>query len=496
MPKQTFTFFKNSPPTGNQKPFFKGIRLKFVVLFSCIILITIGILSSYWYIIFNQKLDTTSRILTQNELISSIQYIQKNQYSVKEIVALLNELAFVTSNSDYKLYFALYNTKGQLIEKSAQFEADQNTIQTLSLSKHDNRIYHSKAFQTQKNRYFFSESTRFTDAFGNDFFLQFTIDPFHHLEAKQFFIDTLLFSLPLLIGLVLFMSIILTRWTLKPLSRLNQTVSSFSLTTGKQLLPISKHNDELDQLSQTLNTLLIKNRKSFETLSTFTANASHELRLPITAMKGEAEICLSKDRSISEYKSVLSSIIEELDKITRMTKQLLQLTRGDSGADATSMQSLDLAKILNKLIHFYAAVAQNKHISLQYQKPDSPQIILGSQSSIEEIFSNLIENALKYTPEKGIITIYFTKTQNDIIISIQDSGIGISPNNSDLIFERFYQVKDPQTNKLNYKEFKGVGLGLSIVKMLVQSLHGQITVDSHLGQGSCFNVSFPKIKKS
>ena len=475
-------------PKSSQHRFFKGIRLKFVLLFSAIILISISILSSYWYMIFNQKLDKTSQIFTQNELVSSIQYIQDHRYSIQDIITLLNELSFVTSNSHYRLYFALYNHNGQLIEKSPEFEPDWQIIPKLTLSPQDQRIYHSKPFQSRENRYYFSESKGFLDAFGNQFFLQFTVDPFHHLEAKQFFVDTLLLSIPILIGLVLFVSVLLTRWTLKPISRLSQTVSSFSLTTGDQLLPISKHHDELDQLSQTLNTLVTQNRKSFETLSTFSANASHELRLPITAMKGEAEICLSKDRSITEYKNVLGSITEELDKVTRMINQLLQLTRGDSGADTFQKEPLDLATIIPPLTHFYAAFAQNKQITLDCQSPNSAHMILANLSSIQEIFSNLIENAIKYTPEKGSITINFKQTQDEIIVSIQDTGIGISPKDQQRIFERFYQVEESQL-----KQISGVGLGLSIVKMLVESHQGKITVDSHLGKGSCFKVYFPKI---
>lgn len=348
------------------------------------------------------------------------------------------------------------------------------------------KIYHTESLQENQKNYYFSETKAFHDASGELLYLQFTIDPFHHIEIKNYLIDTILISIPILLLFIFLSSVILTKWTLKPIIHLTRTVQSFSLTTGKRLLPLSKNNDEIDKLSQTLNNLVIQNRESFETLILFTATLSHELRLPITAIKGEAEVCLSKPRTVIEYQSILQSVIEELDKLTKMINRLFSLNRIDLGDDPIQWQVIDIGKILNTLISFYDALAETRKINLTGVFELNTFFIKGDVDKIQEIFSNLIENAIKYTGENGQISVSISRKGNQIAISIEDTGIGISAADQDRIFDRFFQVQKDRTGNQS-----GTGLGLSIVKQLLTLHHGSITVQSELQKGSCFTVYLP-----
>ncbi|MFC1617331.1 ATP-binding protein [Candidatus Margulisiibacteriota bacterium] len=307
-------------------------------------------------------------------------------------------------------------------------------------------------------------------------------------EVSNMLLKIILFAVPESLLISIFCSFILTRWVLNPISKLNKTAKALSTTDHKQFLPVVGSNDELDQLAETFNNNFRKIRDSYKRITLFTADASHELRLPITAIRGEAEVMLQKDRTIEEYRTVLANMVEEMDHMKKVLDRLLKLSRADSGEDPLDIKELNINKLVSKLIDYYQALAELKNIPLILSGSEKDIIIKGDREKLQELFSNLIENAIKYTNNNGKINLNIIIKKSFCEISIKDTGIGIPAKHLSSIFKRFYRV-----DKSRSRQEGGAGLGLSIAQMIAQAHNGKITVISELQKGSLFTVKLPYI---
>ncbi|MFC2092045.1 ATP-binding protein, partial [Elusimicrobiota bacterium] len=327
---------------------------------------------------------------------------------------------------------------------------------------------------------------RFKDVRGRLYYLQFSINPEIRGQTLDMLKKTFLIAIPIIIFIVLIGGFLLTRRVLKPVAKLIRSAKAVSVKQKDLYLPVSDSGDELDQLAQAFNDVFKRLRDSYSQIVKFTADASHELRLPITAIKGEAEIVLERERNTDEYKKVIESVVEEMDRLSVTINRLLELTRSDSGEEVSVFADIQLGDLVVRLVNFYSALAETKNIMLSFSSKHDNVSIKGDRSRIQELFSNLIENAIKYTPESGSIEVSVSKAQKTCSVSVQDSGIGIPQEEQKNIFKRFYRV-----DKSRSRDEGGVGLGLSIVQMIANEHNAAIEVESDLGKGTCFTVTFP-----
>jgi len=216
----------------------------------------------------------------------------------------------------------------------------------------------------------------------------------------------------------------------------------------------------------------------------FVADASHELRTPISIMITEIDVALKKMRSIEEYKNILKSNKEELDRLSSLVKNLLFLARDGINQQNKNMGAVDLTDLLSMIIVQFKPMYQKKQIMVQFHPAEDSVIVKGNVSDLRQLFSNLVDNAIKYT-RKGKIEIDLSQTNKFAKVSVADTGIGISLENQKRLFDRFYRVEVARS------EIKGYGLGLSICKAIIERHHGTITVNSNLHQGSTFTVLLP-----
>lgn len=225
-------------------------------------------------------------------------------------------------------------------------------------------------------------------------------------------------------------------------------------------------------------------KESFQRLKQFTADASHELRNPLMAIETNASVALKyPERMREEDKEKFSAIAAATDQMTRLTEDLLFLARTDKLS--TVHQSLiHLSLILSDSIQLYKLTAEEKDITLTTELAKD-LYLLGDEALLKQVFANLLQNALYYTPAGGAIVVEANRVNSKIVINVKDTGIGIAPEHLDQIFERFFRVDTSRS----YKNAKS-GLGLAIVREIVQLHKGKISVDSQLGVGSCFTVSF------
>jgi heavy metal sensor kinase len=246
--------------------------------------------------------------------------------------------------------------------------------------------------------------------------------------------------------------------------------------------------DELQRLSDTLNQMLDRIETAFLRVTRFTADASHELRTPVSLIRTEAELALRRSRSVAEYKESLRHILMEAERTTVLIEQLLSLARADSGRETLRMQPVDLRESLYSLLESWGQIAAIRNLQFSWSIDDEDTMVLGDQTSLRRLLDILLDNAFKYTPAPGSVHLSLERTRDRAIMLVQDSGPGIDESEQNKIFERFYRV-----DQARGREQGGAGLGLAIAQWIVTQHHGLITVESRPGNGATFRVELPTI---
>ena len=219
----------------------------------------------------------------------------------------------------------------------------------------------------------------------------------------------------------------------------------------------------------------------------FVANASHELKTPITAIRGLVETLIDdKEIAPERQERFLAKIRDQSSRLSAIVTDLLTLSRLEAATDDSGYAPLDLREPVLASAQTLASAAEEKEIALETQVPETPVKVAGDEEALGQVITNLLDNALKYTPTGGKVGVHLTSEGGNAVVEVQDSGIGIEPKDRDRIFERFYRV-----DKARSRELGGTGLGLSIVKHIVLAHNGQVSVDSTPGVGSAFRISLP-----
>lgn len=281
---------------------------------------------------------------------------------------------------------------------------------------------------------------------------------------------------------------LLARRALRPVDRMTQTAKKISGEHLSQRLQESGNRDELDRLARTLNDMLDRLHGAIDQMRRFSADASHELQTPLTILKGEMEVALLKPRSPEEYQEVLTSGLEEMDRINHLVEGLLLLARAESGMLRLDMQVINVHELLKKTLLQLTPLA-DKH-SLRFNlKPGETNNIKGDSEHLRRVFLNLLTNAIKHSPADEVIEVRLLKKETWAVIQITDSGNGITENEQKLIFNRFHRLSESRSAAGK----EGVGLGLSIALSIVEAHGGTIHVESSPGVGATFSVHLPAI---
>ena len=277
---------------------------------------------------------------------------------------------------------------------------------------------------------------------------------------------------------------ILARRSLAPIGYIASKAESISSQNLSERLTPRGTGDEMDDLIRTINEMISRLEGSFERMAEFTADASHELKTPICAMRGEAEVLLLKERKAEEYQEGLAHFIEQFDHLNQMINDLILLSKFDTTQIELKTAPLRLDLLVQDLCHLFQVLAEQKNIALEVG-PLEEVTVMGDKTRLQQLFTNLIDNAIKYTP-KGSIHATVERNEDTALVKIKDTGIGIPQEEQEKIFKRFYRA-----DKSRSRETGGVGLGLSIAEWIVRAHHGSIEVDSEFNKGSTFTVYLP-----
>jgi len=297
------------------------------------------------------------------------------------------------------------------------------------------------------------------------------------------------FVIGLIIPCGIAVSTLVGRWlakrSMRPIDDVTRATRRIGAENLNERLEPRAVDDELGRLISTLNGLLERLETNFRQVSRFSADVSHELRTPLTIIQGEAEVAMKSTATAEEMRQALEVIVDESRHMSQLVRNLLTLARLETGHQRVDLVPVPLKPIVEDLAEEAHVMAVQKGISLNVG-PLEEANILGDPVLLHQVGFNLIDNAVKYTPSGGRIGLKLETDGKAAKLVIEDSGIGIDPSEKELIFNRFYR-----SDKTRNQSGGGSGLGLSLVRQIVDIHHGSIDIESNPGDGSTFVVSFP-----
>jgi len=307
----------------------------------------------------------------------------------------------------------------------------------------------------------------------------------HEAEERLLFI--LLLSIPLAIIISLAGGAVLARRAIDPVDQITATAKQITAQSLNERIKLVRADQELQRLADAFNQMVTRLEDAFNQVRQFTADASHELRTPLAILTGETQLALTDNLNSDETKQVFKSSLEELERMTKIVDNLLALSRFDSKDAVLEIQRIDLSDLVIETCEQMRKATEAKHLDLVIDKIE-PLEMMGDGFRLRQVIRNLLDNAIKYTPEGGQIKVALeTNGSQTSHLTIADTGIGIPSEELTRIFDRFYRV-----DKARSRELGGSGLGLSIVKRVVEAHDGTIVIDSQPGVGTTASIYLPK----
>ncbi len=268
---------------------------------------------------------------------------------------------------------------------------------------------------------------------------------------------------------------------------LSVTRTARQITDGalKERVPVNPRGDEIDQLATTFNQMLDRIEVLITGIKEMSDSIAHDLKSPVTRIRGVAEITLTTGTSVDEFRTMGASIIEDCDRLLGMINTMLMISKTEAGVGAIEQEQVDLAAMVQDACELFRPIAEDKEIALSCSTPEKLMMI-GDNRLLQRSVSNLLDNAIKYTQPAGRIDVRVEDTPaKNATVVVQDTGSGISEEDLPHIFERFYRCDQSRSKE-------GAGLGLSLAKAVVEAHGGAIAAESRTGQGSTFTITLPK----
>jgi heavy metal sensor kinase len=272
---------------------------------------------------------------------------------------------------------------------------------------------------------------------------------------------------------------------LTPVEVLSSTAERISGSSLKTRVTLKAYYDEFQRLAGVFNAMLGRLQNVFEAQRRFLADAAHELKTPLTVIKGNLEVTLKKVRSAAEYREVLINNLGQVERLIALTRPLLTLAQFAGDRQPLHLTRMALEPMLKDLIGELEVLAEDRRITLTLDAHPIPPV-LGDEGWLRHMMINLLDNALRYTPAGGAVTVWVGRVGDQAGIAVRDTGPGVAPEHLPHLFERFYRAESARD-----RESGGVGLGLAIVKEIVQAHGGDVRVDSEVGKGTVFTVTLP-----
>jgi two-component system OmpR family sensor kinase len=485
---------------------FKSIRLKLTVWYSVVLLSALGVFGIASYLYTAETLSENLDISLRNE----VEWLRGNLEPKSNSVrgkAWNGKRGFLPpvsspdttsddepseSTEDYAIWNKIYehsllNSKKQFIyifdRRGRTFYKSYNLVKDTLPSPRNLMPYHVDVSTTMLN----GKAIRLA-ALNTRFYrirVAYPTDDISQVLQNLFSIFLYLIPIALLISVV--GGYFLAKKSLKPVDEITRTARKITASRLKERIQVINPEDEIGRLAETLNDMIGRLEASFDEVTRFSMDASHELRTPLTIMRGEIELALREDQTANFYKETLMSLLEEVIRMTSIIDGLILLAKADKGIEKIKKSPLRLDSLVNEIKEDAEVLAEQKKINISVSKLDEA-VVIGDEIRLRQLMLNLIDNAIKYTPEGGKVTLLLEKSNGEVKFVVEDTGIGIPKHELSKIFDRFFRVDRSRSRMPD-----GLGLGLSISKWIAEAHGGKLFAESKVGIGSKFIVTLPSI---
>ena len=443
--------------------FFKSIRMRLTIWYLVVIVVLLLVFSGLAYFMLDHN-------LYQN-LDNSLQTRSTELISSPVIAPQANELilSFDSNGNLLREFGPSIDTASIKILVQQALLGQKSFLTALTADKQSVRLY----------------ATSFKVPFSNQLLVivvgQLTTGITGVLDTFRYVLIIAIVAVIVLAGIG---GLFLASRVLKPVEQITQTAQKIEESDLSQRITV-KNDDELGRLASTLNDMIARLEEAFNRQRQFTADASHELRTPLAIMQAEATLALSKERDEADYRKSLETISQESTYMSSVIGKLLFLARSDAGKEQLNFEDVDLKDLITGLSTNIEALAVDKGIKFTVDTQEN-LVVNGDKVKLRQLFINILENAVRYTPADGNVSVSLVIKDGSALTTISDTGIGIPPEHLPHIFERFYRV-----DKARSRADGGVGLGLAIAKYIAESHKGHIAVESEVGKGTTFTVTIP-----
>jgi heavy metal sensor kinase len=452
---------------------------RWTLRYSAAILITLAAYSIYAYTRIHQQAIHDGRLLLALQAGEVAGQIEQTSASIEDSVDFISNVS--TVDPHLKISVQVFDLAGRVRYASGVFaEHEVGIPRELTTEPEDSFFYEIDLGQEYKYWVLAVKTAGSIIQVGT--YSREFVRPVRQLRI------VLVATVPLVFLITALLGWWLARTSLRPLAEITDTAAQI---TGSRLhadIPLTGSGDELDQLAETLNEMTRRIGENVNQLRHFSADAAHQLRTPLTALRSRLEDTLETESMTPELRRVLTDTLAEIEKLTDVVTSMLQLASSEAGLDPGRRVPVSLERLLDSVIEFYGALADEQGLSLR-RRGTSDATVYGEISWLRQLFGNLVENALHHTPAGGWIDVEIESVEKIVLVRVRDSGVGINEEDLERVFDRFFRVPSPNAAS-------GIGLGLTVACQIARAHGGEISAESTVGEGSTFSVSLPSISDS
>ena len=466
----------------NPLPIRLRLSLWYFAVFSCAGLV---LCIASWFLL-RESLKTVA-LYEMGERIDDVRNILNAQLPDATLDTLRTQFSDYTTRDDGK-WLQILDQNANWLFRSERTQAIQSTLPLLRQSPNQKQIVEFKYSTPRHTGRSGLALTRTISVQGRIYTVRTGFSQSTSLALLHMFARDLVLLAPGLLLLAAIPGYWMSRKALSPIAELAQRARHISTESLDVRLPISETHDEVYQLSETLNKMLDRIESGVRSIRDFTANAAHELRTPIALIRAEAEVALFSPRSNTEYRETCANVQKETVRMTGLIESLLMLARTDAGVEPLRFEIVDAAQLVRQVGNKWNASMLQTDLEFRTEISDSPMSVLCDPLSIQRLLIILLENARRYTPAGGSVTLRATSVDGSVLLEVCDTGIGIPEECLSQIFERFYRV-----DQVRSRELGGSGLGLAIAKWIANQHQATFTVESQIGVGSRFAARIERV---
>jgi heavy metal sensor kinase len=459
-----------------------SIGAKWTLRYTAVMLLAVSLLAAYTYWRIEDRFQREARFVVDlqlKELADALESTSADDPSFRAMVESSAEVA----GPDLKLGLQVFDAAGRLKLAAGSLQDFTLALPESLPADLDDRVARVVSFPSDQKYPYLVVTRRLPDG-GS---VQGAIYLRRFVRNARSVRDIYFWTLPLAVIFTLALGSWLVRGSLRPIASITRAARRTSGTHLEERVPTTGSGDELDELGNTLNEMMDRIRSSVERMQRFSANAAHELRTPLSALRSRLEVTLEQDRTQDEYRKALAETAEQVAALSESVHAMLRLAQSEAGLRPEHRVPVQVGALVREVVEFFEPLAAEQGLSLVLDRSAESELA-GEPAWLHQCFANLVDNAIRYTPEGGSIRVDVDLEDGGaaLVVHVADTGIGIDVAERELIFEPYHRVRGA-----NARTGPGAGLGLALAREIARAHGGDVSVESEPGRGSTFHVRLP-----